>query len=734
MPTNYTPIKIQASHLERIACVYIRQSTMQQVREHTASTEIQYGLRDRALQLGWVGERVRVYDGDLGVSGSVPGQRESFSQLVADVSLGRVGIVLCFDVTRLARNYTDWYRLLDMCGVCDTLVADVDGVYDLSLSNDRLLLGMKGAMSEAEHHLIRTRLMHGLRQRAEAGELRTQLPIGYDYDDQGKVVQTDDEHIRHAIELVFHKFEQLGTANQVFAFFRSEGLLVPTRRAGSAKIIWSPATYPAVRQFLTNPCYAGAYVYGKKRSIRSVGQGEAIVVRRKTVPRSQWRVTIWEHHPGYITQAQYEQNQQRFAKNTLRKFVAGEASTVLREGRGLLQGLLRCGHCGRRMFPQYPTKAATRYVCDAQPRPCQTVAGARIDQAVVGAFHEALAPATMQITLSALELLDGEQDAVLRQLEERLEEARFQSERARRKFDEVEPGNRKVARTLETEWNRKLEEVEEIELRIEERQRQRHAIAPLSAAERARLLEFGVDLREVWDAPTTSAREKKLMLQAAFEDVFVTVVDAGDAGRQAHITLVWQGGSKSVLDVAFPQHPRVSDDVSLVERIRKMAEGMSDVQIAQALGRLGIPTTKGLPFTAERVFYFRTRHEIPMSLSEAGVRTFTAREAAAELGVSLPTVLSWLAAGFLSGTQSGPYSAWRIWLPDSVRIQATAAAPRGWLPLKEAASALGISRRQVLEDLQHGKLEGVLAGQGRRRGLRINVAKSSVTKAQKTLW
>ena len=486
---------------------------------------------------------------------------------------------------------------------------------------------------------------------------------------------------------------------------------------------------------LTNPCYAGAYVFGKSRRVRTVGQDNSIVVRTQILPRAQWQIVLWDHHPGYITREQYEQNQQRLARNTL-MFASDEASTVLREGRGLLPGLLRCGHCGRRMSPSYPKSSGARYTCRPKsngpdmPARCQSVGGARIEQAVVDAFLDALSPASMQVTLEALGRMDGEQDAVLRQLGDRLEEARYRTERARRKFDEVEPGNRKVARVLETEWNQRLVELAEIERQFEERRR--HESPPLSAAERARLLEFGLDLREIWNAATTTAREKKLLLQAAFEDVFVTVDAVQAPERRAHIRLVWQGGAKSELAVPYPRigDTCLRDDVSLVERIREMAKGMTDVQIAQALGRWRITTTKGLPFNVERVSTLRRRHEIAAYVPEAGSspgRVFTAREAAAELGVTLPTVLSWLAEGFLSGEQSGPYAAWRIRLPDSVRLQATTSAPRGWLPLKQAASALGMSRRQVLEELKHGRLEAVLAGQGRRRGLRINVTKSATT-------
>jgi excisionase family DNA binding protein len=720
--------KIGPQHLKRLAGVYVRQSSLHQVRDHRASAELQYDLVERAVALGWPREIVRIYDRDQGTTGSIPGRREDFHELVAEVGLGHIGIVLGFDVTRLARNNADWYRLLDLCGVCDTLIADLDGTYDPALYNDRLLLGMKGTMSEAEHHLINMRLQGGLRKRAQTGDLRKRLPVGLDYDDLGKIRLTTDESVHHAIALVFGKFAEFSSAHQVLRYLQHEGLLVPTRLPDEKTVRWIRPCYNAVREILTNPFYAGAYVYGRRRRERTVGPDGHIRVHTRTLPRAEWRVLIPEHHPGYITWAQFEDTQRRLADNVL-ACSTGEASTVLRPGSALLQGLVRCGVCSRRMRPHYtgPSRSV-RYVCDFVSRvqgrvgTCQSVGGLRLQEAVVDAFLEALSPASMPVTLAALNRVDEEVDAVLQQLEHRREQARYEADRARRQYDAVEPENRLVARTLEAEWNRRLTALGEIERQIAEHRR--HQPPPLTCAERARLLELGLDLRRIWDAPTTTPQERKQLLRAALDDV---VVHVDRASARAQVTLVWQGGTMSELAVPLR---RVGDnartlDESVVDDVRRMAAVMTDTQIAQTLVRRGIRTATGLPYTAERVQGLRKRHGIPEhqpTLSDSTAPVYTALQAAKELGLSHFTVLRWLRDGLLVGDQVAPRAPWCIRLGPSVRHLVAGPAPKGWLPPKEAAKALGLSRRTVLHWVQTGRLEAMMAGKGRRPGLRINVA------------
>lgn len=723
-------LKIRPEHLNRLACIYIRQSTMRQVRENTVSTELQYGLVERAIALGWPRERICVYDGDLGVSGSIPAARKDFAHLVAEVGLGRVGLVLSFDVTRMARNNTDWYKLLDLCSICDTLIADSDGVYCPALYNDRLLLGLKGTMSEAEGHFRRLRLQGGIEKLAMEGALRKRLPVGLDYDNAGQVRLAMDESVRHAIETVFRKFEQLGSAHQVYRYLQSEGFLLPARRNDEQHARWLQPRYYAVIGILTNPRYAGAYVYGRSRRHRTVDESGRIHLRVEQLPRSQWRVVLQNQHPGYISWEQYEANLKRLLDNGFDLSGDG-ASKVIREGSALLHGLARCGICGRRMRPTYATKGKgdpVRYVCDRSSRDhgyegiCQSVGGRRIHRAVVEAFLEALSPASMQVTLAALEQMDATEDAMLIQLRQRREHAQYEAERARRQYEFVEPENRLVARTLESEWNNRLLELTDMDRQITEHHN-RPQTPPLTPEERKRLMELGLDLGGIWDAPTTTPQERKQLLRAVFNEVILKVDRSVPCAK---ITLLWQGGATSELDVQLQRsghHSSCIDD-SIIEDVRKMAAVMTDAQIAATLVRRAIRTPKGLPYNAVRVQELRKRHDIPEyqpTPSDDNEPTYTAQEAGEKLGVSGFTVLRWLREGFLVGEQVAPRAPWRIKLGAVARLKVADRAPKGWLPPKAAAKALGVSRRTVLLWVHSGKLEAVMAGRGRRSGLRINV-------------
>jgi DNA invertase Pin-like site-specific DNA recombinase len=734
-----TSAKIRPEHLQRMAGVYVRQSTMKQVRENTASTEVQYDLVQHAVALGWPRDRVRIYDGDQGHTGSIPGNREAFGQLAADVGMRQIGIVLGFDVTRIARNNADWYKLLDLCGICDTLIADTDGLYHPALYNDRLVLGLKGTMSEAESHLRKQRMHGAIEKRASEGALRKRLPVGLDYDDERRVRLAVDESVRHAIELVFSKFTQLGSAHQVYRFLQGEGLLLPARRNDERQARWAKPRYDAVLGILTNPRYAGAYVYGRRRRHRVVDETGRIHLRVEHLSQEQWKVVLQDRHPGYISWVTFVDNQKRLSENSLAK-ADGEASRVVREGAALLQGLLRCGVCGRRMSPVYCKKGdAVRYVCDRGRRKsggegvCQSVGGSRLHRAVVEEFLDALSPASMQVTLAALEQMDEQVDAALAQLLKRREQAQYEADRARRQYGAVEPENRTVARTLETEWERKLTALGEVDRQIEERRHQQ--TPPLTPEERRRVLEMGLDLRRIWEAPTTTPQERKQLLRAVFNDVVVRV---DREARRADVTLVWQGGDTEKLEVPLPrvgQNCCAAEEV-VIDDVRKMAGSMTDAQIANTLVRRGIRTSTGLSYTAARVLGLRRRHGIPEyepTPDDDSEPTYTAEQAAGQLGVSHITVLRWLKEGFLVGEQIVPRAPWRIRLGPSVKFKIAARAPSGWLPPKAAAKALGLSRRTVLHWVQTGRLEAVVAGKGRRSGLRINVS-SSTSAMQSSLF
>ncbi|MGH2667764.1 MAG: recombinase family protein, partial [bacterium] len=510
--------KITASHLRRDAYVYVRQSTVMQVREHTESLERQYELAERAVGLGWAAHQVVVIDEDLGRSGAEATAREGFRRLVADVGLGQVGLILGIEVSRLARNNADWYHLLDLCALTDTLIADGDGLYHPSDYNDRLVLGLKGTMSEAELHLIRNRLTAGLRHKAAKGELRQGLPVGFDHDEAGNIVLSPDEAVVEAISAVFVRFDELGSARQVLLSLLEDGLLVPRRPTRKGRVVWAPATYPAIHDFLTNPVYAGAFVFGRTKTEKRVDANGRLVMRTRQVARDEWEVCIPDHHPGFVTWECYEANQTLLRANW--RPPRGHGGGAPREGSALLQGRLRCGRCGRMMQTSYSgTKGnCPRYLCGrgrqlyGTERACQSLGGRRLEARVLDEVFAVLQPAALTATAKALSEADAHHVRRLVAFERAVERARFEAERARRQFDAVEPENRLVGRTLERAWEAALAEVRRAESDLAAQQTRRPS--PLTANELGWLRRAGADIRRIFEASTTTARERKQLLRA----------------------------------------------------------------------------------------------------------------------------------------------------------------------------------------------------------------------------
>jgi DNA invertase Pin-like site-specific DNA recombinase len=441
--------KVTGGHLRRDAYVYVRQSTVMQVLEHRESLQRQYELAERAVEFGWPASRVVVIDEDLGRSGAEASARTGFQRLVADVGLGQVGLILGIEVSRLARNNADWYQLLDLCALTDTLIADGDGLYHAGDFNDRLVLGLKGTMSEAELHLIRGRLTAGLRHKAARGELRQGLPVGYDYDEADAVVMSADEAVVEAIATVFRRFDEVGSARQVLLGLLEDGLALPRRSSTRARIRWAKATYPAVHDFLTNPCYAGAFVFGRTATDKRVDADGRLLVRTRQVARDQWEVCIPDHHPGFVTWERYEQIQDQLRVNYRPPRGAGGGGAA-REGAALLQGRIRCGRCGRMMRTGYSgTKGnCPRYVC-AQARTlygtataCQSLGGRRLEQRVCDEVFAVLEPAALAATAKALAEAETHHAARLKAFELAAERARYDAGRAQRQFDAVEPEHR----------------------------------------------------------------------------------------------------------------------------------------------------------------------------------------------------------------------------------------------------------------------------------------------------
>ena len=724
------PSKIKLSHTQRAAYVYIRQSTPGQVEHNRESTARQYALADRACQLGWAKEQVVIVDEDLGLSGSSTDKRSGFARLTSEVALAHVGIVLGLEVSRLARNNADWYRLLELCGVTDTLIGDNDGVYHPALFNDRLLLGLKGTMSEAELHIIRARLDGGIRNKAARGELRRGLPVGLVWGDQdGEVLFHPDEAVTGAIRTVFERFAEFGSARRVWLWFRSEGLSFPLQTVPAGMpgpIRWVTPTYHALHQVLTNPVYAGAYTYGKTRFERYVDEQGAVRRRIRHLPMEQWAVLIPDHHPGFIDWATFQANQARLDSNTRPK--PHQAGGAVREGSALLQGIVTCGHCGRRLMTHYRGRNSTPgYHCAGKDLVngrgvyCLNIGGLAIEQAVASAFLEAITPATIEAVQLSVGQLQANHDAALSQWRLEVERARYEAERAERRYRTVEPENRLVARGLETEWENRLRDRSKAEMELRRREQQQPST--ISAEQLKRIQMLGSDIRLVWSATTTTDRDRKELLRTLLEEVILNLKRA--EGR-AHLTLRWRGGAFTTLDVPVPRFkpmgPRTDEDtISLLPRLAAL---YPDEVIAGILNRQGRKTATGERFTANQVGSLRRYRNIPRfqpSNEPPCGELVSIRKAAQMLGMNTSSIHRWLADGFIAGEQVTPGAPWQIRISDEVRARVVQQAPPEYLPMLETTLKLGVSRQTVLQRVKRGELEAVLVRQGRRKGLRIKV-------------
>ncbi len=729
--------KITASHLSRTAVIYVRQSTLAQVERNTESTARQYDLASRARQLGWPREAIRVIDGDLGVSGSVTGQRDGFEGMIAEVALGQVGIILALEASRLARDNAAWYRLLDLAGVCDTLVADADGVYHPALFNDRLILGMKGIMAESELHVLRARLEGGIKNKAARGELRRGLPVGLIWGEaDGEIRFHPDEAVTGVLQAVFGQFAVCGSVRATWLWLRAQHLRWPLQQAvylhgKPGEITWAEPTYHAVHTTLTHPAYAGAYVYGRTRDERYLGPDGALRKRRRKLPRDQWEVLIPDHHSGFTDWDTYLANQARIGSN-IRPQASQPGTGAVREGSALLQGLATCGKCGRKLaiFYRGPAKTVPNYYCqgsaelvDGRGARHMNVGGQAIDAAVAAAFLAALAPAAMQACLQAAAQLEDGHDAALAQHQRQVEQARYNASRAERRYRAVDPDNRLVARGLETEWNTALQQLADAEAELARRQAGRPRA--LSPAERAAILALGDDLGQVWDAPTTTDKDRKQLLRTLLDEVNITA-RRDDPDPHALLILRWKGGAISELTVPLrrPQ-PKIRTDEDTIDLIRRLAVHYPDAVIAGILNRQHRTTARGMSYTASRVASLRTHWHIPCykpgdnDPAEGELLNVTA--AARELQIAPSTLLRWLNDGFIAGEQVTPGAPWRVRLTDQLRGMLTSDAPDGWLALHHASRALGISRQAVLQKVKRGELRAVLTRTGRRKGLRIEI-------------
>jgi DNA invertase Pin-like site-specific DNA recombinase len=719
--------KITASHLSRQAIVYLRQSSPAQVEHNRESTERQYALAKKACELGWPHERIVVIDEDLGLSGAGWVARSGFARLTAEVALARVGLVLGLEVSRLARNNVDWHRLIDLAGLTDTLIGDADGIYHPALFNDRLLLGLKGTMSEAELHILRARLNGGIRNKAAKGELRRGLPVGFVWGEtDGEVLFHADEAVVTAISSIFERFAETGSARRVWLWFRAQDHKLPLRMSEHAEIRWVEASYHAIHQVLTNPVYAGAYVYGKTRTEMML---DASGVRRKRIkhlPRDQWQVLIKEHHQGFIDWQTYEANQQRIARNT--RPGPHKAGGAVREGSALLQGLAYCGHCGRRLRTHYHGRnSSPGYHCagerlvEGRGSYCLNIGGVQIDDAVARAFLAALEPAKIRATLAAAEQIEMDRESALKHWRLGVERASYAVSRAERRYRAVDPDNRLVARGLEGEWEESLTSLETAKAELARREQERPRV--LSIEEHSRLCALGPDLAAVWAATTTTPRDRKELLGTLIDEVIVKVERDK---RAAHLTLRWKGGALTEIDLSLPRSrpATVRTDEDTVALVRRLAVHYPDTVIAGILNRQGRRTARGYRFEGNRVCSLRTHWKIPCFVPKtdaAAGELLTIKLVATGLGVAPSTIHRLINDGIIAGEQITPGAPWRIRLTDELKARFNCDAGEGFLPMREAIRALGVSRQTVLQRVKRGELEAVHVTRGRQKGLRIKV-------------
>jgi DNA invertase Pin-like site-specific DNA recombinase len=671
--------KITPEHLARGAYIYVRQSTADQVLNNHESRRRQYGLADRARVLGW--NAVEVIDDDLGRSGSGIA-RPGFEKLLAAICGGRVGVVVSIEASRLARNGRDWHTLLEFCGLVGTLIADEDGVYDPRHPNDRLLLGMKGTMSEMELSLFRQRSLEALKQKARRGELLLTVAIGYVKAPNDRLEKDPDRRVQEAIALVFSKFAVLQTVRQVHLWMRQERLPLPAVEyvAEGRRITWKLPVYNTLHHMLTNPVYAGAYAFGRTGSRVTIEAGRKRIVRGFRKEREAWEVLIPHHHEGYIDWAEFERNQRLISDNANGRSFMSRGS--VRRGEALLAGLLRCGHCGRKLHVAYggANGSAGRYHCrgghlNHGGDPCISFGGMRIDRAVGAEVIRRLQPLGIGAALNALAAEQAETREKLRQVELALEQARYEVARAQRQYDAVDPDNRLVAGELERRWNEHLQAARAIET-------ERDALAArppvtLNAAERDRLLALGADVERAWNSPGATAVTRKQIIRTLVDEIVVRVQD--DA---LDLVVRWQGGDHTILRVAknrVGQH-RWSTDAGVVELVSVLARQMPDQAIAAVLNRAGKTTGRGNGWTRSRVCILRNHRGIaPYRNGERSERgETTLEEAAVVLKVSEATVRRLIKLAVLPARQLCKGAPWVIRTADlqSEAVQGAAADRR----------------------------------------------------------
>lgn len=670
--------KIQPTHLQKPAYIYIRQSTIAQVRHHQESTERQYALRDKAMDLGWPAERIRILDRDLGISGAQVNGREDFRSLVADVSMRKVGAVFSLEASRLSRSSADWHRLLELCAFTDTVIIDEDGIYNPAEFNDQLLLGLKGTMSQAELHFLRARLQGGKRNKAQKGELRAPLPVGFVHDEEGGIVFDPDSQVQHVVRFLFDSFRQTGSAYGVVHRFSRAGLQFPKRAYGGAwngRLIWGRLTGSRVLGVLKNPVYAGAYVHGRYQSIKQITPEGSFCSRVKKMPISEWTVLIRDHHEGYISWEEFTENQQLLERNrtNAEDTVLGGAA---REGLALLQGLLLCAHCGRRITVRYKGNGGIypTYECNWRRREALSSHGCLhlrcdlADKPIISRVFELIRPKQIEIAIKAMEELQRRQNSIDMQWRMKIERAQYEAHLAQRRYEEVDPANRLVAATLEKRWNEALRKLEEIKETFSTYQRQKGIV--VTEEQKAELRSLARDLPRLWKASTTKAKDRKRILRLLIKDI---TVEKLPTPKQVVLHVRWQGGAVEDIPVIIPANrpDQIRYPEEVVEKIRVLSIDHTDEQIASAFNQKGLKSAKGASFTATIIRWIRYTHRI-LTPCLKRPEELTVSEVAKKFAVSRYLVYYWIHRNIISIRRLGPTSPYWITLDSKKEKQLSA--------------------------------------------------------------
>ena len=655
--------KIQPYHLAKPAYIYLRQSSMGQVRFNQESTERQYALQNRAQQMGWSSPAIKVLDGDLGLSGTQSTTREDFKTLVVDVSMGKVGAVFALEASRLSRSCADWHRLLELCAMTNTLLIDEDGCYNLSDFNDQLLLNFKGSMSFAELHLLRSRLHGGKLNKAKKGELKSALAIGFCYDEKNRIRLDPDKQVRDTLHLFFKIFREKGSVYGVVCYFEQNKIQFPYKKdAWQDKILWGRLTYSHACIILRNPTYAGVFAYGRRRSQKRISEKTGQLKKRSMpLPVDQWPVMIKDHHEGYISWDEYLEHNKIINQNSSRMKESGQfLSTSAREGSALLQGLLLCRLCGHSLTTIYYGNGGiyASYFCGGRlvrQKACVRVSAAVLDEVVAEKVLMAITPMQIEIAVKAFEELECRGQALEKQWVMKIERVHYEAKLAQRRYEEVDPSNRLVASTLEKEWNDALVQLEEAKSQYADYQKENLLTLTATKKQKENILALAKDFPRLWNAPSTSAKDRKRILRLLIKDITIKKSKKED---KAHLYIRWQGGAVEELEVPIPlPNKRLAHSDKVIGRVRTLACTMADQEIVEQINQEGLKTPKGTSFTLAAIRGIRVKHKIPPAVLQKQDE-LSVNQTAKKFGVRNEVVRYWVSRNMVKARRTGS----RIWI------------------------------------------------------------------------